>query len=769
MLTARNGTDTSAAAAWRDRAEDLARWMAEQLVNRTDRCGKHYLDGDRVKRCADPPDGKDARDGYLDHARLLRHCRARNCGDVIGGFSYGPDKRGKWVLIDIDNHGGKADPEANRRFALHLYQLCADLGLAVLLYESNGNGGFHLWVLFDRPVPAAVLHAFGTWLVHDHAAHGFAQPPEVFPKNDGDTDWGHWVRFPGRHHKRDVWPSVYTGAAWAEGAAAVGHVLSLRGSDPALIPAIAAAYGVEVESVPARPPEGSPRDWLEPWQDYNRKATVGGVAELLERHGWTLGKARRRDGAVAFTRPGKAERDGESGNLLVRDGVPIFYNFSSESDLPAPRGFDPAGLLLRLEYGGEFARLNDELYGRGLGTRHPDGEARLRSRAAASANGTHAGEPSAIGARAQPARPEFALGGLVLRPGPARLTPSGRLTLPLAILRDSRPVDHVTLTSAASGRSAAARVLCAQLGEGADRAEVTRQLGEVLAAAAREVENLRDRPGRHHLCDVVRSEVPPAWHLTNATDRGAWSEARGREVLRGEFVTWVPSWLIDLAAAAANAPRLPSGDANRPALVAAVRCELEVLWADLLAGLGPAPAEDLAVEAAARKFRAALVNLWHCPRVGRRLKRPDGEVCVVPGSLCSHVKERCPDLAKVAPGPWSQIAEPYAAWWRSVVLPGGEQVIRLGMRAELCGQLKVPLPGVSDQGDLKLLGARYGLTDAGSASTDRARNHRGKQARLAVLSLALSEDLLAGSGEPEEDQPEEADLETGSVPCLNGD
>src|SRR5262249_47320559 len=41
---------------------------------------------------------------------------------------------------------------------------------------------------------------------------------------------------PGRHHTRPSWSTVWDGAEWVRGEAAVRHILSITGSDPALLP-----------------------------------------------------------------------------------------------------------------------------------------------------------------------------------------------------------------------------------------------------------------------------------------------------------------------------------------------------------------------------------------------------------------------------------------------------------------------------------------------------------------------------------------------------
>src|SRR5688572_8913289 len=114
--------------AWRARAPELARWAGDQLVNRTDRRGKYYLKDGKIRKCADPRHG--ARDGVIDLDRLIAHFRARTHDDVIGLFSNGPDKRGKWLAIDLDNHHHDgAVAERNLRYALHLYSHLTSLGI----------------------------------------------------------------------------------------------------------------------------------------------------------------------------------------------------------------------------------------------------------------------------------------------------------------------------------------------------------------------------------------------------------------------------------------------------------------------------------------------------------------------------------------------------------------------------------------------------------------------------------------------------------------
>jgi hypothetical protein len=357
---------------WHARAEDLARRAMLRLVNRTDRFGKYYVDQETqaTRPCAHPAEADKAKQGLLTHVTLARHYRAGGTADVVGVYSYGADKFGKWLCIDIDNHDDKGDTLANENYAVHVARKSAALGLCVLLYESNGKGGFHLWVLFDGAVVAAVLRGLGNWLVSDSVDFGFAKPPEVFPKNNGETEWGNWVRLPGRHHTRDVWPRVWNGEEWVRDSDAVEYVLSLAGCDPEVIPAAAATHGIEVHSggrevKPAERPKGV----VFAWEDFNKRVAIEDLAALLERHGWSRGKPRG-DGAIEFARPGKTVRQGQGGNLLVKDGLPIFYCFTDGAAPLKPMcGYAPAALVAILEHGGQFKESNAKLYEQGYGTR----------------------------------------------------------------------------------------------------------------------------------------------------------------------------------------------------------------------------------------------------------------------------------------------------------------------------------------------------------------------------------------------------------------
>ena len=214
--------------AWRGHALPLADWACAHLVNRQDYYGSQYVDDDGSVR------------------RITRRGLVRD--HVVGHFEAGPDARPdamigvhvaapdatcKWLAIDIDKHGDESI-EDNTRFALHALGRARQAGIDAALTDSSGGlGGYHLWVLSERPLPMADARRLVTWLVDGWEDFGLPKRPDLFPGNDRLTGKGcsTWLRLPGRHHKRPSWSRVWSPGsdAWLDGEDAVAALLALRG------------------------------------------------------------------------------------------------------------------------------------------------------------------------------------------------------------------------------------------------------------------------------------------------------------------------------------------------------------------------------------------------------------------------------------------------------------------------------------------------------------------------------------------------------------
>jgi hypothetical protein len=239
---------------WWDHRKALAAFFLDRYVVRTDCYGMYKKDGSPTTR-KQP----------LIEPVLLWHCGGR----TVGVHTTDPATQTCKVLHqDIDRHDDQGDPEKNEAFARSLYDKLAANHFNPLLLDSNGRGGYHLQVLWDRPVPAAQVRAFGLWLVQDYADYGVACP-ETFPKQDCLNEhrrFGNWFRLPGRHHKRDHWSKVWDGERWVSGAEAVRQILATVPVSADLIPEDAAAF--------TNPPRQVPK--AEPWAGNGECGDNGG-------------------------------------------------------------------------------------------------------------------------------------------------------------------------------------------------------------------------------------------------------------------------------------------------------------------------------------------------------------------------------------------------------------------------------------------------------------------------------------------------------------
>jgi hypothetical protein len=172
----------------------------------------------------------------------------------------------RWLCIDIDHHGDGAPPESNLRAGEAWHGVLIRLGFHPVLLDSNGNGGYRLYLIFDKPIRTASARRLGLWLIRDWRERGLAGEPECFPKQEevtpkgsGSGSFGNWVRLPGRHHKRPHWSRVWNSERWLEGDEAINAILATTGDDPRLIPEAA----ITITDPPARrtlTPPATPQD-----------------------------------------------------------------------------------------------------------------------------------------------------------------------------------------------------------------------------------------------------------------------------------------------------------------------------------------------------------------------------------------------------------------------------------------------------------------------------------------------------------------------------
>ncbi len=211
---------------WVTYAKDLAVHLFELMVNRTDCYGGYYRRGEKTRQTT--------RHKQLDVAVLEQHFRAGSANDIVGLHTTNIADNSRWFCIDIDAHEGSgAAAGMNERLAVALWYTLSDLGLSPALFQSNGAGGFHLYVWFNQPVPTGDLWRFGKWLLQQSSTQ---DPPEFFPKQPTiNGKFGNWVRLPGRHHTRDHYHRAWSGEGWLDAAGTANVLLSAEGDKPDVV------------------------------------------------------------------------------------------------------------------------------------------------------------------------------------------------------------------------------------------------------------------------------------------------------------------------------------------------------------------------------------------------------------------------------------------------------------------------------------------------------------------------------------------------------
>ncbi|MCL2427305.1 MAG: restriction endonuclease subunit R, partial [Oscillospiraceae bacterium] len=97
--------------------------------------------------------------------------------DVIGVYPLHNDGTCRFIVFDFDNHekGGEENDFANSNNEWHdeveaLRLICKENGIDALVERSRSGRGAHLWILFDKPIDAAVARNFGFLLLDKGAS-----------------------------------------------------------------------------------------------------------------------------------------------------------------------------------------------------------------------------------------------------------------------------------------------------------------------------------------------------------------------------------------------------------------------------------------------------------------------------------------------------------------------------------------------------------------------------------------------------------------------
>ena len=105
---------------------------------------------------------------------ILSHLRgdSYNGSDVIGVYPLFPNGTCRFLVFDFDNHGKNAE---NNDFANEtdewieeveaMRKICILNGIDPLVERSRSGRGAHIWIFFDKQIPAVLARRFGTALL----------------------------------------------------------------------------------------------------------------------------------------------------------------------------------------------------------------------------------------------------------------------------------------------------------------------------------------------------------------------------------------------------------------------------------------------------------------------------------------------------------------------------------------------------------------------------------------------------------------------------
>ena len=157
------------------------------------RYGCHRRSRDKV-HCKDCEIREDKRLTIEDVKRHLEG-KAADGTDVIGIYPMLPDDTCRFIVFDFDNHAKGADAEdfantddAYREEVDAFRQICSANGIAALTERSRSGRGAHIWIFFEKAIPAALARRFGNALLEKGmeriSVHSFTFFDRMMPMQD---------------------------------------------------------------------------------------------------------------------------------------------------------------------------------------------------------------------------------------------------------------------------------------------------------------------------------------------------------------------------------------------------------------------------------------------------------------------------------------------------------------------------------------------------------------------------------------------------------
>ena len=127
--------------------------------------------------------------------------------DVIGVYPLLPEGTCRFLVFDFDNHekGAEKTDFANADEVWHeevdaLRLICQSNGIVPLVERSRSGRGAHLWIFFQKPIPASLARNFGFLLLDKGSASinlkSFHYYDRMYPSQDTAGSIGNLIALP---------------------------------------------------------------------------------------------------------------------------------------------------------------------------------------------------------------------------------------------------------------------------------------------------------------------------------------------------------------------------------------------------------------------------------------------------------------------------------------------------------------------------------------------------------------------------------------------
>jgi len=238
--------------AWQVNANKLGALTFERFAVRKDACGLYVKSSVKPYDYSPGPNNTAAKLHSSDELRgiLNKHFKGIQ---TAGLYAQTADSRCRWFGIDLDCKEWYPEQEerANRNllYAQTVQDRLTERGFHSIVEDSNGIGGYHVWVLLDAFVSQVWVYHFLQTLTFDAEDCGFGKfidsngdeqkdLPETFPKQaDVKGGFGNWLRLPGRHHRiTEHWSRFVVDGELFSFDASVQAWIEFPASDHRLIP-----------------------------------------------------------------------------------------------------------------------------------------------------------------------------------------------------------------------------------------------------------------------------------------------------------------------------------------------------------------------------------------------------------------------------------------------------------------------------------------------------------------------------------------------------